>query len=145
MPAPVAVKSVPIVEAAKCKAWVLVMLAVVPLLRATLPVKLLLLPWVVKSMEVPAFNVVVPATVTAADWLMAAPAVKDKLPLAWMPGKIMPAEALLKLSVKLRKAVKDVKLVGATAAALILVKLKSCTLPKVAPEAKEMAPLISLA
>ena len=64
MPAPIAVKLLPIVEAAKFKAWVLVMLAVVPLLKVTVPVKLLLLPLVVKSIEVPAFSVVVPGTMT---------------------------------------------------------------------------------
>src|ERR1051326_3376952 len=145
MPAPLAVKFVPMLEAAKFKAWVLVMLAVVPLVRATLPVKLLLAPLVVKSIEVPAFKVVVPGTVITPAWLMAAPAVKDKLPLKVTLGKSILAEALLKLSVRLRKAVKDVRFIGAEAAALILVKLKSWTLSKVGPEAKAMAPLISLA
>jgi len=147
MPAPVAVKFVPMVEAAKFKAWVLVMLAVVPLTRETLPVKLLLAPLVVKLIELPALRVVVPGTVTVPVWLMAPPAVKDKLPPLFKVtlGKAMLAEALLKFRVKLRKAVKAVKFVGAVAAALILVKLKSWTLFKVAPEAKVMAPLILLA
>ena len=58
-----AVKFVPMLEAAKFKVWVSVIVAVVPLVNATLPVRLLLVPLVLKSMEVPAFKVVVPGTV----------------------------------------------------------------------------------
>jgi len=60
-----AVKFVPMFEAAKFKGLVSVIVAVLPLLKATLPVKLLAEPLVVKSMEVPAFKVVVPGTVRA--------------------------------------------------------------------------------
>ena len=67
MPAPaavaIAVKFVPIVDAAKFKVLVLVMLVDVPLERLTTPVKLLAAPLVVKSIDPPAFNVVVPGTV----------------------------------------------------------------------------------
>src|ERR1700722_8103968 len=99
MPAPTAVatavKLLPIVEAAKFKVLVLVMLAVVPLVSATLPVKLLAVPLVVKSIEVPAFKVVVPGTVTVPASLMAAPAVKERLPLLVkvMAGRAMFAAA----------------------------------------------------
>lgn len=51
--------------AAKFSSCVLVMLADVPLVKATLPVKLLLAPLAVKSIEVPAFKVVVPGTLRA--------------------------------------------------------------------------------
>ena len=60
-------------------------------------------------------------------------------------GKTILAAALLKFSVKLRSAVSEPRLVGTEAAALLLVKLKSCTFPSVAPAAKAMAPLIVLA
>jgi len=143
----IAVKFVPIVEAAKFKALVFVIVAVVPLLKATFPVKLLLLPLVVKSIAVPAFRVVVPGTTTAPVSLMAAPAVRERFPLLInvMLGKIMFAAALLKLSVRLRKAESEPTLVGTAAAAFVLVRLKSWMLPKVAPEAKVMAPLILFA
>jgi len=123
----IAVKFVPILEAAKFKVLVFVMVAVVPLVKATLPVKLLLLPLVVKSIEVPAFKVVVPGTTTVPASLMAAPAVNDKLPLLFNVklGKTMFAEALLKFKVKLRRLVKDVRLVGAAAEALLFARLKS--------------------
>jgi len=123
----IAVKFVPIFEAAKFKVLVLVMVAVVPLVKATLPVKLLLLPLVVKSIAVPAFRVVVPGTTTAPVSLMAAPAVRERFPLLFKvtAGKTIFAAALLKLSVKLRKAVREPRLVGAAAAALLLVRLKS--------------------
>jgi len=123
----IAVKFVPILEAAKFKVLVFVIVAVVPLVRATLPVKLLLLPLVVKSIEVPAFKVVVPGTTTVPASLMAAPAVNDKLPLLVNVklGKTMFAEALLKFKVKLRRLVKDVRLVGAAAEALLFARLKS--------------------
>jgi len=122
-----AVKFVPIVEVAKFNIWVLVMVAVVPLVKATLPVKLLLLPLVVKSIAVPAFRVVVPGTTTAPVSLMAAPAVRERFPLLFKvtAGKTIFAAALLKLSVKLRKAVSAPRWVGAAAAALIFVRLKS--------------------
>src|SRR6266404_3264186 len=136
MPAPIAVRFEPMVEAAKLRAWVLVIVAVVPLLKATLPVKLLLEPLVVKLIEVPAFRVVVPGTVSAPVWLIAAPAVAERFPVKVKLGKTTFAEALLKFSVKLRKAVSEPRLVGVVAAALVLVKLKSCTLPSVTPEAK---------
>jgi len=151
MPAPlavaIAVKSVPMLEAAKTKDCVLVRVAVVPLVKATLPMKLLLLPLVVKSMEVPAFKVVVPGTTIVPLWLMAAPAVKDRFPPLFKvtAGSTIFAATLLKFRVKLRSAVSDVKLVGAEAAALALLKLKSCTLLKVAPEAKLIAPLMLFA
>lgn len=67
MPAPVAVRFVPMLEAAKFKVLAFVIVAEVPLVRATAPTKLLLPPFVVKSIEVPAFKVVVPGTVIAAD------------------------------------------------------------------------------
>jgi len=123
----IAVKFVPIFEVAKFKVLVFVIVAVVPLVRATLPVKLLLLPLVVKSIEVPAFKVVVPGTTTVPASLMAAPAVNDKLPLLVKVtlGKAMLAEALLKFSVKLRRLLKDPRLVGAEAEALLLVRLTS--------------------
>src|SRR5215472_12982765 len=109
-----AVKSLPIFEAAKFKVLISVIVAVVPLLRATLPVKLLLAPLVLKSIEVPAFKVVVPGTVTVPASLIAAPAVRERLPLfvKVMDGKLILAAALLKFSVKLRRAVSDVRLVG---------------------------------
>jgi len=123
----IAVKFVPIFEAAKFKVLVFVMVAVVPLVKATFPVKLLLLPLVVKSIEVPAFRVVVPGTTTVPASLMAAPAVKDKLPLLVkvMLGKAMLAEALLKFKVKLRRLVKEVRLVGIEAEALLFARLTS--------------------
>jgi len=147
MPAPLAVKFVPMVEAAKTKGCVLVSVAAVPLVKATLPVKLLLLPLVVKSMEVPAFKVVVPGTTTVPVSLIAAPAVKDKLPPLFnvTAGKAMLAAALLKFKVKLRKAVKAVKFVGPAATALVFVRLKSWTLSKVAPVANVIAPLMLFA
>jgi len=151
MPAPLAVamavKSVPIVDAAKIKDCVFVIVALVPLIKATLPIKLLLLPLVVKSMAVPAFNVVVPGTMIVPPWLMAAPAVSDRLPPLFKvtAGNTMFAATLLKFRVKFRSAVKEVKLIGAEAAALALLKLKSCTLLKVGPEAKLIAPLMLLA
>ena len=144
-PAPVAFKSVPIVEVPKFKFKVLLTLAEVPLDSDTAPVKLLAPPFVVKSIEVPAFRVVVPGTVIEPDWLMAAPAVRFKLPLSVKTGITILALALLKFKVKLRNAVSEVRLVGAAAAALTFVRLKSCTLPSVAPVAKLMAPLILLA
>ena len=142
-----AVKFVPMLEAAKFKVLVSVIMAVVPLVRATLPVKLLLAPLVVKSIEVPAFKVVVPGTVTVPVSLMAAPAVKERLPPLFkvMDGIAIFAAAFEKFSVKLRSAVSDVKLVGMAAAALLFVRLKSCTLPSVAPEAQVMAPLMLFA
>ena len=142
-----AVKFVPMLEAAKFRVLVSVIVAVVPLVSATLPVKLLLPPLVVKSIEVPAFKVVVPGTVTVPASVIAAPAVSERLPLLFnvIEGMLMLAAALLKFSVKLRKAVSEPKLVGAAAAALVFVRLKSCTFPKVAPEAKVIAPLILLA
>jgi len=123
----IAVKFVPIVEAAKFKVLVFVMVAVVPLVKATLPVKLLLLPLVVKSIEVPAFRVVVPGTTTVPASLMAAPAVNDKLPLLVKVtlGKAMLEEALLKFKVKLRRLVKAVRLVGIEAEALLFARLTS--------------------
>src|SRR5580658_2002473 len=104
-------------EAAKFKVLVSVMVAVVPLVKATLPVKLLLAPLVVKSIEVPAFKVVVPGTVTVPLSVIAAPAVKDRLPLLFkvIEGKAM--AALLKFKVKLLKALCEVKLVGRAALA----------------------------
>ena len=63
----IAVKLLPMFEAAKFKVLVSVIVAVVPLVKATLPVRLLPLPLVVKSIEVPAFSVVVPGTVTVPD------------------------------------------------------------------------------
>src|SRR5277367_4124996 len=139
----IAVRFEPMFAAAKFKVLVSVMVAVVPLVKATLPVKLLLEPLVVKSIEVPAFKVVVPGTTTVPPSLIAAPAVKERLPPLFRvtTGKTMLAAALLKLSVKLRKAVSEVKLVGAEAEALVLVRLKSCTLPRVAPLAKTIEPL----
>src|SRR5271170_167118 len=132
-----AVRLVPIFETAKFKVLVSVIVAVVPLVSATLPVRLLLVPLVVKSIAVPAFKVVVPGTVTVPASLMAAPAVKDRLPLLVkvMLGRAMFAAALLKFSVKLRKFVSKVRLVGRLAAALVLVRLKSWILPKVPPKA----------
>jgi len=123
----IAVKFVPIVEVAKFKVLVFVIVAVVPLANATLPVKLLLLPLVVKSIEVPAFKVVVPGTTTAPASLIAAPAVNDKLPLlvSVKLGKAILAEALLKFRVRLRRLLKDARLVGTEAEALLLLRLKS--------------------
>ena len=74
---------------------------------------------------------------------MEPPAVKLRLPplCKVVPGRAILAEALEKFSVKLRKADNEVKLVGAEAAALVLVKLKSWTLLIVAPAAKLMLPL----
>ena len=137
----IAVRLVPIFEAAKFKVLVLVMVAVVPLVKATFPVKLLLPPLVVKSIEVPAFKVVVPGTTTVPPSLIAAPAVKERLPPLFRvtAGRAMFAAALLKLSVKLRRLLKEARLVGSEAEALLLVRLKSCTLPKVPP--KVIAPL----
>ena len=62
-----AVKFVPMLETAKFKVLVSVIVAVVPLVKATLPVRLLLAPLVLKSIEVPALSVVVPGTVTVPD------------------------------------------------------------------------------
>jgi len=80
IPAPTALRWVPMFEAEKSRACVLVSVAEVPLVKATAPVKLLLLPLVVKSIDVPAFKVVVPGTTTAPLWLRVPPAVSDKLP-----------------------------------------------------------------
>ncbi len=104
-----------------------VIVALVPLVSATLPVKLLLAPLVLKSIEVPAFKVVVPGTVTVPLSLIDPPEVKKRLPPLFKvtEGNTMLAEALLKLAVRLRKAVKEVKLLGNEAAALVLVRLKS--------------------
>ena len=60
-------------------------------------------------------------------------------------GKTILEAALLKLSVKLRSADKEVRLVGKAAAALLLKSVKSCTFASVTPEAKVSAPLILLA
>ena len=60
-------------------------------------------------------------------------------------GKTILEAALLKLSVKLCNADKEVRFVGKAAAAFVLKRVKSCTLASVAPEAKVMAPLILLA
>ena len=60
-------------------------------------------------------------------------------------GRLILAATLEKLSVKLRSAVSEPRLVGEAAAALVLLRLKSWTLPSVAPEAKVIAPLILLA
>ena len=77
-----AVKLVPMVEVAKFKVLISVMVAVVLLVRATVPVKLLLAPLVVKSIvEEAALKVVVPGTVTVPLWLIAPPEVRFKLPL----------------------------------------------------------------
>lgn len=118
MPAPTAVKFVPMFEVAKFKARVFVIVDEVPLLKATLPVKLLAEPLVVKLIEVPAFKVVVPGTVTVPVWLMASPAVKTKLPpfVKVTEGRTIVAVGLLKFSVKLRKFVSEVKFVGTEAA-----------------------------
>jgi len=123
----IAVKLVPIFAAAKFKVLVLVIVALVPLVNATLPVKLLLLPLVVKSIEVPAFKVVVPGTTTVPASLIAAPAVNDKLPLLVKVtlGKAMLAAALLKFNVKLRRLLKAVRLVGTEAEALLFARLRS--------------------
>jgi len=130
-----ALKFVPIVEVAKIKGCVLVMLALVPLVSATVPLRLLAAPWVVKSIALPAFSVVVPGTVSAPLWLMMPPAVTFRLPLLFKvrAGKAIFALALLKFSVKLRRLVSALRLVGMLAAAAILVRLKSCTALKVAP------------
>jgi len=123
----IAVKLLPIFEVAKFKVLVFVMVAVVPLVKATLPVKLLLLPLVVKSIEVPAFRVVVPGTITVPASLIAAPAVRERFPLVVKvtAAKTIFAAGLLKFSVKLRNAVSEPKLVGTAAAAFVLVRLKS--------------------
>ena len=60
-------------------------------------------------------------------------------------GKTILEAALLKLSVKLRSADKEIRFVGKAAAAFVLKSVKSCTLASVAPEAKVSAPLILLA
>ena|SRR5277367_2399265 len=139
----IAVRFEPMFEAAKFKVLVSVMVAVVPLVKATLPVKLLLEPLVVKSIEVPAFKVVVPGTTTVPLSLIAAPAVKERLPLLVkvIVGRAMLAAAFEKLIVKLRRLVKEVRFVGREADALVLARLKSCTLPRVAPLAKAIEPL----
>lgn len=67
------------------------------------------------------------------------------MPVKVKLGKTMFAEALLKFSVKLRKLVREVRFVGEAAEALVFVRLKSCTLPKVAPAAKVIALLMLLA
>lgn len=68
MPAPLAVamavKSLPMVDRAKFKVWVSVSVAEVPLVSETAPLRLLLVPLVVKSILLPAFKVVVPGTVS---------------------------------------------------------------------------------
>src|SRR5580700_10823898 len=135
----IAVRLVPILEAAKFKVLVSVMVAVVPLVKATLPVKLLLAPLVVKSIEVPAFKVVVPGTTTVPASLIAAPAVKDRLPplVKVIEGKAMLTPEFEKFKVRLRKLLSEARLVGREAAALVLLRLKSCTLPKVPPKAIE--------
>ena len=123
----IAVKLVPMLEAAKFKVLVLVMAAVVPLIKATFPVRLFAVPLVVKSIEEPAFSMVVPGTVSVPLWLMAAPAVTERLPpLARVKeGSVMLVALLLKLRVKLRKTLSESRLVGRVAAALILLRLKS--------------------
>ena len=122
-----AVKFVPILEAAKFRVLVSVIVAVVPLVKATLPVKLLLVPLVVKSIEVLAFKVVVPGTVTVPASVIAAPAVTERLPLfvKVILGKAIFAAALLKFKVKLRRFVSELKFVGTEAEALVFVRLKS--------------------
>lgn len=142
-----AVKLVPMLEVAKFKVLVLVMVAEVPLVKETLPVRLFDAPLVVKLIEVPALSVVVPGTTIVPLWLMAPPAVIAKLPLLFnvIAGTLILTAALEKLSVKLRKALSEFRLVGRDAAAFVLVKLKSCILPRVAPAAKVTAPLILLA
>ena len=66
MPAPTVVRSPLILEVLKDKVCVLMMLVLVPLVRATLPVKLLAVPLALKSMKVPALKVEVPGTVSVA-------------------------------------------------------------------------------
>ena len=113
------------------------------LLKVTAPVSALLC---VKVMALPpAVKLEVPGTVKAPVCVMAPPAVTEIDPPLFKVkvGKAMAAP--LKFRVKLRKAVSEEKLVGKVAAALELVKLKSCTLPRVAPAAKATAPLILLA
>src|SRR5579863_5936829 len=101
-----AVKFVPMFEVAKFKGLVSVIVAVLPLVKATVPVKLLLAPLVLKLMEVPAFKVVVPGTVRVPVWLIAPPAVSERLPLfvKVRAGRLRLAEALLKLRVKIGRA-----------------------------------------
>ena len=103
------------------------MVAVVPLVKATLPVKLLLPPLVVKSIDVPAFKVVVPGTVTVPASVIAAPAVSERLPLLVkvILGTAIFAAALLKFKVKLRRLLSEERLLGTEAEALVLVRLKS--------------------
>lgn len=60
-------------------------------------------------------------------------------------GKAMLVVGLLKWSVKLRNAVSADTFVGGVAAALIFVKLKSCTLSSVVLAAKVRLPLMLLA
>lgn len=122
-----AVKLVPMLDAAKFKVCVLVRVVVVPLMSATLPVRLLLLPLVVKSIEVPASRVVVPGTTKVPDWLIVPPEVASRLPLLFKvkAGRTRLAEAELKFKVKLRKAESELRLVGVAAAAFVLVRLKS--------------------
>ena len=89
----------------------------------------------------------VPGTVIVAPSVMLPFAVADKLPpfvkVKAEAGKTIPA--LLKLIVKLRKAVSELRFVGKVAAESILYRVKSWTLASVAPVAKAMALLISLA
>ena len=132
-------------DAAKSRAELVVIAALlVPVLvKVTAPV--ILLFWVSVIALAPALNKAVPGTTKAPVCVIAPPAVADNDPPLFKvkAGKAIPA--LAKLTVRLRRVVREVKLVGNVAAALIFVRLTSKTLFKVAPAAKLSAPLRLLA
>ena len=111
--------------------------------RETAPIKALLCVSVMP--KPPVVKLEVPGTVKTPDCVMVPPAVTAIEPPLFKVSAGSAMAALLKFSVKLRKAVKEVRFVGKAAEALLFVRLKSCTFPKVAPAAKVMAPLILLA
>ena len=134
------VKLLPMLDAAREVARLFVrVIAFAPLLESVMaPVKLLLLPFVVKLMALaPAVKLAVPGTVKAPVWLITPPAVATKFPLfvKVKAGKVI--AALLKVTVKLCKLVREAKFVGNAALALILRNPMSRKLPNV--PAKVMA------
>lgn len=112
------------------------------LLSETAPVKALVA--LVKVIALlPAVKLAVPGTVNAPVWVMAPPAVAVKLPALFKVSAGKAMAALSNCKVRLRKLVSEAKFVGSAAAALVLRKPTSRTLPKV--PAKLTAPVMLLA
>ena len=113
---------------------------VAPLLvNVTAPVKALFCPSVIAL--APALKLDVPATVNTPDSEIAPPATATRLRPTVMAGKAMPA--LSNCNVKSRRLLKEARLVGINAPALVLRKLTSRMLPSV--PLNVMAPLMLLA